>query len=330
MERRVGLVAALCYLMIVVVMWAPHTLYSGLPYETGFPYTSDTSSPLMGFFFGDPLRIHTNFFYQVSYLLGEASGVGGSYVPYQVVHALLWWGRGLLVFMLIRRFLPQHTILAYVAGGMVLVHASDGALQFAGQINQFGFIFWMLLACYASVRAVDALRFGAGVGWAVSAILFAHMSLWSYESQLPLMLLWPALLVWLRGGGLRRRAVAIAICWYLLTALYIGFSVTRYTAAAAADLYQSAVMRHDWDLGSLASDWWFNIAESISFWRWRRLVASDIDLLLAALDTVVFLGGAAILFRMTAFSPDRQRASLRTLAAVCGVGGLALVLSFPV
>ena len=43
-----------------------------------------------------------------------------------------------------------------MVGALVVVHASDGALQWVGQMNQFGFIFWMLLAFYALTFAADA------------------------------------------------------------------------------------------------------------------------------------------------------------------------------
>src|SRR5262249_9568618 len=148
-QRSASAIAGVVYVALVLLMWAPYTALSGLGYETAFPYMSETASALQGFLYrGDPLRIHTNTFYQLSYLLGEAFGVGGSYVPYQIVHALLWWARGVLIFLILKRLLPDCLTIAYVAGALVLVHASDGALQWVGQLNQFGFIFWMLLACY--------------------------------------------------------------------------------------------------------------------------------------------------------------------------------------
>src|SRR5262249_38402562 len=97
-QRSASAIAAVVYVALVLLMWAPYTALSGLGYETAFPYMSETASALQGFLYrGDPLRIHTNTFYQLSYLLGEAFGVGGSYVPYQIVHALLWWARGVLI-----------------------------------------------------------------------------------------------------------------------------------------------------------------------------------------------------------------------------------------
>ena len=122
-------IAALASGIVLLIMWAPYTLFSGFPYETAFPYMSETGATfLTGFLYtADPLRIHTNTFYHLAYLLGEAVGAGGSYVPHQIVHAALWWARGFLVFLLVRKFFPQALMAAYIAGALVIVHASDGA-----------------------------------------------------------------------------------------------------------------------------------------------------------------------------------------------------------
>src|SRR5438876_10100580 len=105
---RIAMLAGGVYAVLVLVMWVPYTLYSGMPFETAFPYMSESRSAIDGFFYrADPLRIHTNTFYHLSYLLAEASGSGGSYVPFQIVHALLWWARGFLMFLLLRRSFPE-------------------------------------------------------------------------------------------------------------------------------------------------------------------------------------------------------------------------------
>jgi hypothetical protein len=49
--------------------------------ETVFPVLSETGSRLGVSHMFDPLRIHTSIFYHL-YLLAEAFGVGGSYVPH--------------------------------------------------------------------------------------------------------------------------------------------------------------------------------------------------------------------------------------------------------
>jgi hypothetical protein len=90
-ERRtwypgVTAVAAITFACLVGIMWGAYNPHCGMPQETGFPYFSETTPALRGFLYAaDPMRIHTNTFYHLSYLLGEAFGIRGSYVPYQVV-----------------------------------------------------------------------------------------------------------------------------------------------------------------------------------------------------------------------------------------------------
>ena len=59
-----------------------------------------------------------------------------------------------------------------MVGALVVVHASDGALQWVGQMNQFGFIFWMLLALYVLTFAVDASSPVAAVLLSIVALCF--------------------------------------------------------------------------------------------------------------------------------------------------------------
>src|SRR5262245_40775946 len=249
-------------------MWAPYSVYSGLGYETVFPYWSETGSVLSGFLYGDPLRVHTNTFYHLSYLLAEALGIGGSYVTYQVVHALLWWARGFLAFLLLRRFLPGSVTICYVAGALVLVHAADGALQWIGQMNQFGFIFWMLAGWYVLTLAYQEVHPRAAVALTVLACLLEHMSLWSYESQIVLLAVFPLALPLFLGGGWLR-FVGVAGPWYAVIALYSLLTVVWYARHTLA--YQVTVVRQQWDL-TILSDWLFNIGASLKFWNWAASV----------------------------------------------------------
>src|SRR6186997_3393389 len=79
------LVVCATFAALVLLMWTPHTLFSGFNYETQFAYSSETRPWYAGFIFeNDPMRIHTSTFYHLGYLLGEITGVGGSWVPYQI------------------------------------------------------------------------------------------------------------------------------------------------------------------------------------------------------------------------------------------------------
>ncbi len=87
LRRRAYQAAALAgfaYAVLVLIMWGAFNPHSGFPYETSFPYMSETTSALQGVLcLHDDLRNQMNTFYQLPYLIGEAMGIQGSYVPYQ-------------------------------------------------------------------------------------------------------------------------------------------------------------------------------------------------------------------------------------------------------
>lgn len=322
------MVVACSYLAIVLALWLPFSLHSGLPYETGFVYTSEISTWWSGFVNGaDHLRIYTSLFYQVAYLMGELSGFAGSFVPFQITYAALWWARGFLVFLIGRRLAPGHDLFWYLAGALVLVHSSDSATGWAGLLNQSGYTFWMPLAFYMLVIAFQQTeRWRADVAL-VAAIFFEHLSLWSYESQFVIILLAPLLLLRLYRRPWRSRA-AIAAAWYILPVIYIVATISKY-AHSAGHTYQESVLRKVWSVGSILSDWMFNISASLRFWNWPGAEASHASIsqlrLPAVLTVVLFLTGIALLVASkTGRIPDR-----RTLATAMLVGLLLLVLSFP-
>jgi hypothetical protein len=322
-SARIPFVAASCYLAIVLALWLPYNPHSGLPYETGFVYTSEISTWWNGFLHGaDHLRIFTSLFYQVAYLMGELTGFAGSFVPYQITYAALWWARGLLVFLIGRRLAPVHDLFWYLAGALVLVHSSDSATGWAGLLNQSGYTFWMPLAFYALVIAFqqpDRRRANIALGLAV---FFEFLSLWSYESQLVLILIAPLLLLW------RYRRWAITAAWYAVPAIYIVATLRKY-AHSSGHTYQESVLRKAWSFGSILSDWWFNIAASLKFWNWpgsEQSHASTSQLILAAaLAVAVFLVGMGLMV----FSGANWISNRRTLWTVMPVGLLLLALSFP-
>jgi len=319
------------YAAMVLIMWGAYNVFSGFPYETGLIYNSETHPGLLGFYYtADRLRLYESNFYHLSYVLGEMLGVGGSYVPYQVVYATLWWARGFLVYLLIRRFIPNRVVLAYVAGALVLVHASDGALQWVGQMNQVGFIFWTLAAFLALTMALET-RWAFSIPWIILAGLLEHRSLWSYESQIFLILVFPLVLI-LHPRRRWGKLAALAALWYIVPAIYIRLTIDRY--ASTHNTYQESVLRKSWTAGSIASDWWFNISSSLEFWKWVRgpwrgsvVSAELLSLLLAA----VFLAGGFILMRLWGSAKARTaELDFRRLGWFLTVGAVVLILSFPV
>jgi hypothetical protein len=324
---RTGWLSATFFVAIVLILWAPFNLYSGMPYETGFVYTSEISTWWNGFLFGaDPLRIQTSTFFQLGYLLGELTGFTGSYVPYQLVYAALWWARGFLAFLILRRLLPGYELFCYLAGALVLVHSSDGSTEWVGQMPQSAYIFWMLAAFYLMLRALGDENRAWSRTWLVLAIFSEYMSLWTYESQFAIMLLAPLVLFALPRWRARKWHAA-AGAWYAVLAIYVVQTALHYARSGPAT-YQASVLRKQWGAGAILGDWLFNVAASLKFWTWSgsslpRASVSELALA-AAVATLIFLAGlVALAFTAGAIPPRRH------LWIAFGIGLLLIIFSFP-
>jgi hypothetical protein len=302
-----------------------------MPYETAFPYNSETSSFWHGFFYSDPLRVYTNVFYNLGYHLSGWLGMGGSFLGFQLVYAALWWARGILAYLITSALFPRHRLLAILVGGLALVHASDHALNWVGQLNQFGMIFWMLLAFYALVVALSAESETVAVVGTLVAMAAARMSLWSYESPLFIILAFP-LLVLLMRFRFSRRTSLVTGAFYLVPLLFIAENLRRYSSGAGTT-YQASVLRDSFAPGPLLGDLWFNVKASVGFTSWGTQmppVASSGERLAlglggAALFAFAIAGAAWFLARRgDQLLPDR-----RHLVYLLGGGTVLLVLSFP-
>jgi hypothetical protein len=317
------LLVAGVYGLVVLAMWGPFALHSGMSYETGWVVTSETSPWAGFFFFGDATRPHLLTFFHISYLIGEVFAPG-SWVPYQVVYAALWVARGWLVFLILRRLFPEATHLAYAAGALTLVHSSDHALQWVGQLHQFAFLFWMLLAWYFLLLALDAGSRRAAALLFCGAALFQHMSLWTYESGLFILLLMPATVLLVRKRRDRRARLLVG-AWYVVPAVYCLATIHKFLYAGGRT-YQSMVMRPDVTAGSVLSDLAFNVGSSVAFWRWQHDAVSSIPVwgatALAVLAAAAFLAGGAAL-------AQAGRRSFRDAAMVMAMGAVWLPMSFP-
>jgi hypothetical protein len=318
------------YTGLVFAMWGPFGPFNGMSYETGFALHSETSSLWQGFFFDDPLRIYTNFFYHLSYLLSKTLGLDGSWLGYQIVYAVLWLGRGMLCFGIVQRLAPGTPLFAYVVGALAIVHAADHTLNWVGQMNQFGFIFWMLLSFLLFIAAVDAVDCVRMVWLAALAAFFSHMSLWSYEAQLPMIALAAVLITLGRWRSWYRSLLALAI--YVMPALiYIALNAVRYHAGNGGS-YQLSVLRNDLTLTNLLADLAFNLKYALLFWHWAEFMPHEYALqhhlaipLVGALFFV--LGAVGVIW--TAHSSSAVFPAAKYQVQLLAAALLLLLASFP-
>jgi hypothetical protein len=339
---QITMVASCTYFIFIFILWLPFGPHQGMGYETTLVYFSETSSVLDGFIYhGDPLKPHTSTFYHISYLLGKVLGMEGSFFPYQIIYILLWWARGIIVFLIIRKILSENSFFAYLVGTLVIAHACDGSLMWVGQLNQFGYIFWLLFAFYMFVLAVYADNLPYTYFFLSMAVIFEYMSLWSYESQLFIMLAAPFIVLFNIRKSIRRY-LAIASLWYIMPIIYIIRAALHYWYSAGQS-YQESIIRRDLSKAVLVNDWIFNIVASLQFWKWNRVqmmveqpgmvqLTHGQLIVLAILTVGIFMGGGVA----TVYLQKRERGQMgealprnHSLWVILGIGLLLLIFSFP-
>jgi hypothetical protein len=329
----IAVIAGVAYVLIVICMWGSFATSSGMGYETAFPYMSETSQGGHGFLYeADPLRIFTNVFYHLSYLLSALLGIRGSFTAYQIVYAALWWGRGMLMFLIIRRLAPNSAILPFSIGALTLVHASDGALQWIGQINQFGFIFWMLLAVYTLVVALQRVTAFRAAVYVALACCFEYLCLWSYESPLFILVSAPIVLAFLVRPKSRSRALLLVAVWYAVPLRYLYLTYLRYSSAGGGT-YQATVIRKTWSAYAILSDLAFNVQYSLSFWSWNpadpHMQADRILFLSAGAVGIFVLAGLIVAYLRKSRGIHSEPIRNSRLWVLLATGVVFLVLSFP-
>ena len=318
-------------LAVLAALWWPFATSTGMAWDTTLVYYSETSSFWEGFRTEYlPLREYTSFFYHVGYLISDLTGLDGDYVGYYIVYGLLWLGRGVLTYLILQRLFPQYVLLPFLAAILVLVHASDHALKMIGQINQFGMIFWMLLALYLLLLAMTTNSSIRRVGFMAGSSLATYMCLWSYESPIFLLLLVPLLLVAVQAN--RRRALTLAGISYLVPLGYVFRHAQRYFDNFDVT-YQSAVARDDWKPSELIADFVFNVRASLEFWNWGEWAVAPRDaisaLLLAVIASVSVLIGGVALIRSGRSVNRPLLPSGRGAMALLAAGAVILSASFP-
>ena len=192
----------------------------------------------------------------------------------------------------------------------------------------------MLLAWYFLTLSYEADKPVRVVMLAVMACLAEYMSLWSYESQIILMLAFPVLLPALcRPRPRWRQFVALSVAWYAVAVVYLVLTFLRYSTDGGTT-YQLSVLRTVWRPRVIAGDWLFNIAASLEFWTWVRNEVTTTSYMvgLSLCAVTAFFAGGLVVLRWAGTKDGRTGVvpPPKNGSTLLACGTIALILSFPV
>jgi hypothetical protein len=297
----------------VIGLWGIFGIFNGFYGETFLIYTSDVTHGLDGFIYVDPLRKFDALFFHLSYLLSNAIGDHGSFVPYQIVYGALWFLRSVLSYLIVQRLMPDRPALAAFAGILAALHAADQSLNWVGELHQFGFIFLMLLSFFLLLLAVDSRRIISTVALAAVSALAGYTSLWSYESPLPVMLAFPFVVALLRRDVPFSRLASGFAIYLIPVVVFIGENAQRYLAGigGGGGAYQSGLARQNFSLAALASDLWFHLENSVAFWQWPEAFFRSDRLWHYAIALLPVLAGILLVIHTAILAEERSTRSFR-------------------
>ncbi|MGI0486953.1 hypothetical protein ACN4EK_16050 [Pantanalinema rosaneae CENA516] len=326
-QRRSLLITMLIYWILVMGIWGVFAFDRGLPFETSFPVACQNNlHDCLNY--ADELRPYNSLFLGLGYLLGFDNG---SYVTYQLLYGFLWWGRGVLIYLIFRRLFPESSLFSFLVGALVIVHASDGALNWIGQLHQFGFIFLFILAVYLLLESWLAQRASHAITFLVLSLPALYVSLWTYESHFFLVISIPILLFVLRPK-LNLRFIATMAIWYIIPTVYGWLQFQKYLIAKVNN-YQTSIARADLSLNTILTDIQAHIWQSLQFWKWSNTLSiysiGKLAPVVALICVFAFVIGAYLLSPNSGFL-GLQLPPTQSLWTCLSLGFLFLILSLPI
>jgi hypothetical protein len=218
--RVVAHAPMLALLLLAAAVWLPFGVHkTGLIEEWTFYKFLDEGQSVIG---AEGLRDQTTRpFLLLSWALGYWL-TPDSFVGLNLVHLLTFVGRGLVVYSILRRLMPNHRAFGLLAAALFLVHPADESLFELRVMNYHVATFLylcsarLLMAYWDHPRALTLAAL-----WATQLL-----GLGTSEAAYPLVLVTPIVLYWM-SGRLNARIVRIASLWYAVPAAFLAWMVPR-------------------------------------------------------------------------------------------------------
>src|SRR5712692_272530 len=210
-----ALVAFAALAGLVLTLWLPFGWKVTGLYEEWFVMSGgDTGNPVRMLYdppYNQSYRPLTVAPYVLGYILTPSSFLGSN-----IVLALWLLGKGVAMYALVRRLVPENPALAFVSGALLVVYPADRAFLTFLTTNVQAGVFLLLVALNLLIVAWQRFRWPT----LLAMLLAEGVALGTYEGGLLLTLGAPVLLVWLRDG-IDKRLAAVAALWWAVSIAFV-------------------------------------------------------------------------------------------------------------
>jgi len=209
-SRRIPLTPVACAALaaLVVTLWLPFGWkVTGLYEEWLFMSGGDMGNPVRMLYHpyaSASYRPLTLAPYILGYILTP-----GSFLGFNIIFALWALGKGVAMYALVRRLVPDNPALAFVSAALLVVYPADDALLTLRTTNVHAGVFLFVIALNVLIVAWQRFRWST-----LLAMVGAEgIALATYDGGILLSLCGPVLLLWLRGR-IDKRVVTVAALWW--------------------------------------------------------------------------------------------------------------------
>jgi len=276
--RTVAAAAAL--LLIVVALWAPFGIHTN-PQGDGWILKNRVANGEQWVFPQDPTRVFIYVPWTLAHFLSPDSFIG--------VHLLLiavFWGKGLVLFEILRRLPGCHDGIAFLTSALAIVYpASTQLISLDAPVDRH----WAVFIFLVSVLLLLVTWRRPRIPWLIGMWAAQILSLWTNEAILPLALAVPLFLFWVARQPHRefRRGAAL---WLIVPVLNAIHNVVHHLTVA---LVPERAFGRSHGVSILAiDDGWRPMAESLliayrkhladCWWHSVRLLGTEVSLLVVA------------------------------------------------
>ena len=175
----------------------------------------------------------------------------GSFLGFNIIFAFWALGKGVAMYALVRRLVPDNTALAFVSSALLVVYPADDALLTLRTTNVHAGVFLFLTALNLLIVAWQHFRWST----LLAMVLAEGIALATYDGGILLSICGPVLLLWLRPR-IDKRLVTVAGLWWGVSAAFLFHLILtlRNPGSYAAHLLAGSAMGKA-DVGDILRSW---------------------------------------------------------------------------